>query len=229
MSCPPHILILKLCCRLSDLICQILYSIGHQLTVGTACEIKLVSRLHTSYVISFKDAPFVSGVTWHCHGNFFEINDVAHSILRQKEVVLSYKDGCHSLETQSLHFEPYHLLTPARVCQLFNPDQPVPATLLHKVVQFCHHSMKPQVYSELREYLDSLSIFAGRNPLVRAVGVVILYHVIVIEVFISLVCVQEVAELKEEDLPSDTVAGDGDPSSILSESHSTHMYTSCSM
>ena len=87
--------------------------------------------------------------------------------------------------------------------------------------------MKPQAYSELREYLDSLSIFAGRNPLVRAMGAVILYHVIhvVIEVFIFwCMGVQEVAELKEEDIPSDTVAGDGDPSSILSESHSTHMY-----
>ena len=91
--------------------------------------------------------------------------------------------------------------------------------------------MKPQVYSELREYLNSLSIFAGRNPLVRAVGVVVLYHVIVIVKcsYLWFVCVQEVAELKEEDLPRDTVAGDGDPSSILSESHSTHMYTSCSM
>ena len=40
----------------------------------------------------------------------------------------------------------------------------------------------------------------------------------VIEVFISLLCLQEVAKLKEEDLPSDTF---GDLSSILSESHST--------
>ena len=36
-------------------------------------------------------------------------------------------------------------------------------------------------------------------------------------------CVQEVAELKKEDLPSDTAAT-GDPCSTLSESH---MYTSC--
>ena len=42
-------------------------------------------------------------------------------------------------------------------------------------------------------------------------------------------CVQEVAELKEEELSSDTAeevsATANDPSSILSESHSTHMYT----
>ena len=37
-------------------------------------------------------------------------------------------------------------------------------------------------------------------------------------------CVQEVAGLKEGDLPTiSPVAGTGDPSSILSESHSTHM------
>ena len=41
-------------------------------------------------------------------------------------------------------------------------------------------------------------------------------------------CVQEVAELKEEDLSSDTCsptpAGTGDPSSILSESQYTHVH-----
>ena len=40
-------------------------------------------------------------------------------------------------------------------------------------------------------------------------------------------CVQEVAELKEEDLPSDTATATGDPCSTLSESQYTHDYTSC--
>ena len=37
-------------------------------------------------------------------------------------------------------------------------------------------------------------------------------------------CVQEVAELKEEDLPSDSTADFDDPSSILSESQYTHVH-----
>ena len=53
--------------------------------------------------------------------------------------------------------------------------------------------MKPQVYKELREHLDRLSLFAGRNPLVSSVAV--LWHVMVV---MFLWCVQEVAGLKEE-------------------------------
>ena len=49
-----------------------------------------------------------------------------------------------------------------------------------------------------------------------------------IEVFISLVCIQEVAGLKEDNLSSDTssshITGAGDPSSILSESQYTHVH-----
>ena len=37
-------------------------------------------------------------------------------------------------------------------------------------------------------------------------------------------CVQEVAELKEEDLPSDTATATGDPCSTLSESQYTHVH-----
>ena len=37
-------------------------------------------------------------------------------------------------------------------------------------------------------------------------------------------CVQEVAELKEEDLPSDTATVTGDPCSTLSESQYTHVH-----
>ena len=62
--------------------------------------------------------------------HLFDIYQVARSILHQKPVVLSYKDGESRLKTQSLYFEPYHLLTPSHVCQLFNPNmsnQPVPS------------------------------------------------------------------------------------------------------
>ena len=51
-------------------------------------------------------------------------------------------------------------------------DQPVPGPLLQEVRQLCRQTkIKPQVYKELREHLDKLSLFAGRNPLVSSVAV----------------------------------------------------------
>ena len=48
-------------------------------------------------------------------------------------------------------------------------DQPVPGPLLQEVRQLCRQTkVKPQVYKELREHLDRLSLFAGRNPLVSS-------------------------------------------------------------
>ena len=146
--------------------------------------------------------------------DLFDIHHVARSMLLHKKVVPSYKDSSDRLPVQSLPFEPYHQLSSSFVCQLFNPvmaDQPVPAPLLHEVRKLCHHSkVDSPVYKELREHLDRLSLFVGRNPLVSSVAV--LEHVMII---MFLWCVQEVAELKEEDLPSDAT---GDPCSTLSES-----------
>ena len=107
--------------------------------------------------------------------DLFNMCDVARSILQRKPVVLSHGDGRGHLETQSLPFEPYHLLAPSYVSQLFDlnmVDQPVPGPLLQDVRQLCHDTkIKPQVYKELREHLDKLSIFAGSNPLVSSVAV----------------------------------------------------------
>ena len=108
--------------------------------------------------------------------DLFDMCDVARSILQCKPVILSHGDGRGHLKTQSLSFEPYHLLAPSYVSQLFNPnmvDQPVPGPLLQEVRQLCHDTkMKPQVYyKELREHLDSHSLFSGKNPLVSSVAV----------------------------------------------------------
>ena len=107
--------------------------------------------------------------------DLFDMYDVAQSILKRKPVVLSHGDVHRRLKTQSLPFDPYHLLAPSYVSQLFNPnmaDQPVPCPLLQEVRQLCHQTkIKPQVYKELREYLDRLSLFAGSNPLVSSVAV----------------------------------------------------------
>ena len=108
--------------------------------------------------------------------DLFDIQDVAKSILRQKPFISSQSECCIGcLPTQSLPLEPYHLLSPSSVCELFNrsnADQPVPTVLIQKIQKhFIHFKMKPQVYKELREHLDRLSLFAGRNPLVSSVAV----------------------------------------------------------
>ena len=107
--------------------------------------------------------------------DLFNIHHVARSMLLHKKVVPSYKDSSGRLPVQSLPFEPYHQLSSSSVCQLLNPvmaDQPVPAPLLHEVRQLCRHSkMTSLVYKELREHLDRLSLFVGRNPLVSSVAV----------------------------------------------------------
>ena len=108
--------------------------------------------------------------------DLFDIQDVAKSILRQKPFISSQSECCIShLPTQSLPLEPYHLLSPSSVCELFNrsnADQSVPTTLLSVVTKhFSQLKMKPQVCKELREHLDRLSLFAGRNPLVSSVAV----------------------------------------------------------
>ena len=104
--------------------------------------------------------------------NLFHIRQVAESILQQKLVVPSYKDGRGYLRVQLLPLEPYHLLPHSIVCELWDPkmaNESVPTPLLQKIRQFREQSkVKSQVYAELREDLKGLSIFADRNPLVSS-------------------------------------------------------------
>ena len=108
--------------------------------------------------------------------DLFDIQDIAVSILCRKPFIPSQSENCIGrLPTQSLPFEPYHLLSASSVCVLFNrsnADLPVPTAILHEITKhFSQLKMKPQVYKELREHLDGLSLFAGRNPLVSSVAV----------------------------------------------------------
>ena len=112
--------------------------------------------------------------------DLFHIFHVARAMLLHKKVVPSYKDSSGVLIVKALPFEPYHQLCSSSVCELFDPnmaDQPVSSTLLLEVWQLCHRSqMKPQTYDELdelREHLDTLSLFAGRNPLVSGMTTVV--------------------------------------------------------
>ena len=107
--------------------------------------------------------------------NLFDIHHVARSMLLHKKGIPSYQDGRGYLTLEALPFEPYHQLSSSFVCQLLNPNianQPVPGPLLQEVRQLCHQTkVKPQEFCELREHLDRLSLFAGRNPLVSSVAV----------------------------------------------------------
>ena len=103
--------------------------------------------------------------------DLFDIQDVAMSILCRKPSIPSQNEDCIGhLPTQSLPLEPYHFISPSSVCQLFNSDmvdQRVPAPLLEEVRKHFHLSIKKELsYKELREQMDKLSIFAGKNPLV---------------------------------------------------------------
>ena len=105
---------------------------------------------------------------------------VARSMLCRKSCILSYKDGRGHLEASMFPFEPYQLLAiaPCFVCKLFDPNMsnlPVPTPILDDIRKLCClPKIKPQNFKELRNYLDSLSIFAGRNPLVSVYGSYIL-------------------------------------------------------
>ena len=103
--------------------------------------------------------------------DLFTVTDVARSILRCKSIILSYKDGTNHIFTkEALFFEPYCLLSPPTVCKLMDSsknDQPVSPALLNEVRE-CYQQLQleSQSHLSLREHLDSMSIFVGRNPLV---------------------------------------------------------------
>ena len=103
--------------------------------------------------------------------DLFVMRDVARAMLLHHKVLLDRKSGRNKLPTnEALSCEPYYLLQPSSVCQLFNQSmasQPVPDTLLQEVLRYCQQpQQKPQDHKELRECVNKHSIFADRNPLV---------------------------------------------------------------
>ena len=101
--------------------------------------------------------------------DLFDIHHVARSLLLHKKAVSS-EDGHGYLPVEAFPFEPYHQLRSFSLLDPDKADQPVPSSLLQEVRQLCRQSkVKPQKFCELREYLDSLSLFAGKNPLVSSI------------------------------------------------------------
>ena len=101
----------------------------------------------------------------------FDLPTVARSMVLHHKLLLDRKEGKNEFSTdEALSCEPYYLLQPSSVCQLFNQSmssQPVPDPLLQEVLSYCQlPHLKPQDHYELRECVNKHSIFAGRNPLV---------------------------------------------------------------
>ena len=103
--------------------------------------------------------------------DLFDLPTVARSMLLHRKFLLDKSKGTNKFSTdEAVSCEPYYLLQPSSVCQLFNQSvasQPVPDTLLQEVLRYCQlHHQKPRDHNELRECVNKHSIFAGRNPLV---------------------------------------------------------------
>ena len=109
--------------------------------------------------------------------DLFDLQSVARAMLlcqTQHKFLLDRKEGMNTYSTdEALSHEPYYLLQPSSVCQLFKQgiaSQPVPDPLLQEVVKYCQQpQQKPQDHRELRECVNKYSIFAGRNPIVSSV------------------------------------------------------------
>ena len=142
---------------------RMILDLQHQLcSVVATCECLISPSLLDRY--SFDALPDI---------DLFDLPSVAKAMLLrqpQHEFLLDRKDGMNTYSTdEALSCEPYYLLQPSSVCQLFNQSmasQPVPDPLLQEVFKCQLPYQKPQYLKELRECVDNYSIFAGRNPLV---------------------------------------------------------------
>lgn len=104
----------------------------------------------------------------------YDMGDVARSMLLHAKEVLDRKSGTNSISSEKLlHSEPYYTLSPSSIFQLFDSKQsnePVSPALLQEVQSIYQlPNPTPQDCKHLREYLDQMSMFRGRNPLVSYV------------------------------------------------------------
>ena len=137
---------------------RMILDLQHQLcSVVTTCECLISPSLLNRY--PFDALPDTE---------LFDLPSVARSMLLHRKFILDRNEGTNRFSTEeALLCEPYYLLQPSSVCQLFNQSmasQPVPDPLLQEVLR--HSYQKPRDHKELRECVNKYSIFAGRNPLV---------------------------------------------------------------
>ena len=151
---------------------RMILDLQHQLcsAVVTTCECLISPSLLDRYPFDFLPDT-----------DLFDIPMVARSMLLHHKLLLDRNEGKNEFSTdEALSCEPYYLLQPSSVCQLFNQSmasQPVPDPLLQEVLRYCQQPhQKPRDCKELRECVNKHSIFAGRNPLVSSVHVITRVH-----------------------------------------------------
>ena len=86
--------------------------------------------------------------------DLFDLPTVARSMLLHRKLLLDRDEGTNTYSTdEALSCEPYYLLQPSSVCQLFNQSmasQPVSDSLLQEVLSYCQlHYQKPRDHKEL--------------------------------------------------------------------------------
>ena len=146
---------------------RMILDLQHQLcSAVTTCECLISPSLLARY-------PFDALPDTH----LFDLPTVARSMLLHRKFILDRNEGINRSSTdEALSCEPYYLLQPSSVCQLFNQSmasQPVPDSLLQEVLSYCQlPHQKLRDHKELRECVNKHSIFAGRNPLVSRVQAV---------------------------------------------------------
>ena len=106
--------------------------------------------------------------------DLFPIENVAKSMLLHRR----YIPSCAGITSKQfstkevLQFEPYHWLSPSSVCELLDSskaDEIVSYILLHEVKKRCQsNQLKLQNHSSLRKYIDKMSIFSTRDPIVSS-------------------------------------------------------------
>ena len=111
-------------------------------------------------------------------GNLLPVENVCSSMLLHKPYILTSTGAYSDFSTkQVLEFEPYYRLRPSSVCELMNrkiktdADKAASAVLLHEMRTCFKQSLqlKTHNYWSMRECLDKMSLFAGRNPIVSNV------------------------------------------------------------
>ena len=143
---------------------------------------ELGPHLHTcEYLV---DQPLLKRWPWLTddlsNGNLLPIVNVCSSMLLHKPYILTDTGKCAKLSTvQILKFEPYYRLRPSSVCELMDSmincntdaDKPISPVLLYEMRTCFKQSLqlKTHNYLSMRECLDKMSLFAGRNPIVSTV------------------------------------------------------------
>ena len=102
------------------------------------------------------------------------IKNVAKSMLLYTPYILNSAGISSDLPTEEiLSFEPYYQLSPSSVCELMDSskaDELVSQSLLDEVKTRCQlPQLELQSHSCLRKCIDEVSMFSGRNPLVRQI------------------------------------------------------------